>query len=374
MILYCDQVFLDGSFRPATVHFEQTITEIREGVKEEGAQDLTGFSLIPGLIDIHTHGAVGADASDGDLEGLREMSLYYARGGVTSWCPTTMTLKEPDLLKAVIAARKFERPEGGAKIAGLHLEGPFVSAEKCGAQNPDNIKAPDLDLLRRLNEASGGLVKLITMAPETEGGISFIRKAKEICTVSVGHTTADYDTALSAFQAGASHTTHLFNAMPGIHHRNPGVIPAALSCGASGELITDGLHIHPAIVRMAFQLFQEKLVLISDSLRCSGMPDGEYPFGGQFISLKEGKACLRGSTTIAGSIIHLSEGVRRAVSFGIPLEKAIYAASLAPAKVIGMDREIGSIATGKRADLCVLDKNLMARQVYVEGKPSLPEP
>lgn len=223
-------------------------------------------------------------------------------------------------------------------------------------------------MLKRLIDAAGGNVSLITMAPETEGGIAFIGEASKLVTVSIGHTEADYDTAMRAFAAGATHVTHLYNAMPGLHHRMPGVIGAAFDAGATAELICDGLHVHPSAVRIAEQLFGRRLVLISDSLRCTGMPDGIYPFGGQLISLKNGKATLKDTDTLAGSVISLMEGVRRAVSFGVPLTDAVLSATLAPAKAIHRDGEIGSLAAGKCADIVALSKDLEIQAVWIDGK------
>lgn len=346
---------------------ERSIAQPGAG-NEERCLDLRDFSVIPGLVDIHTHAAMGADASDGSAEGMVTMSRYYASQGITSWCPTTMTLKEPELTAACRAIRDFTRPSDGAKAAGINLEGPFVCYEKRGAQNADNIHVPDAEMLRRLNDVSGGMVRLVTVAPEEPGGIEFVKEASQVCTVSIGHTIADYDTAVKAYKAGASHATHLFNAMPSLHHRKPGVIGAAFDFGATAELICDGMHVHPSAVRMAFRLFEDRLVLISDSLRCTGMPDGDYPFGGQLITLKEGKAVVKGTDTIAGSVISLMEGVRRAVSFGIPLETAVRAATITPAKVIHMDSAIGSLEEGKAADFVVLNEKLAVHAVYINGK------
>ena len=358
-------LFLDGRFVSGGIDYDRVIADV--GPQVIGGLDGEGCYLVPGLIDIHTHGALGEDASDGKPEGLLKMARYYAAEGVTSWCPTTMTLKEPELMRAMEAVRGFVRPADGAKIAGVHLEGPFVSRKKCGAQNPENLHAPDIDMFRRLNEASGGLVRLITMAPEEPGAIPFIREASRGCTVSLGHTTADYDTAMAAYEAGASHATHLFNAMPALNHREPGVVAAALDAGANVELITDGFHIHPAVIRLVHRLFGEKLVLISDSLRCAGMPDGDYELGGQPITMKNGKATLTGTDTLAGSSVHLMEGLRRAVRFGVPLEAAVTAATLAPAKAIGLADRIGSLAPGKAADFVLLDGDLSVRAVYIDG-------
>ncbi len=373
------KVFINGAFVPGEIEFDEKIIKAGPCTDLNGAGaassaasqdtiDAQGCYVIPGLIDIHTHGAMGADTSDGDPEGMLTLSRYYAAGGVTSFCPTTMTLKEPELTKAMQTVHDFRRPGDGAKIAGVHLEGPFVCYAKRGAQAAENLQDPDLPMFYRLNDVSGGQVVLITLAPELPGAMDFIREASKICTVSIGHTEADYDTAMQAFEAGASHATHLFNAMPPLLHRDPGIIGAASDAGADVELITDGYHIHPAVIRITHRIFGEKLNLISDSLRCAGMPDGDYTLGGQPITVSNGKATLKGSDTLAGSSIHLMEGLRRSVNFGIPLESAVYAATLAPAKAIHRDKDIGSLEEGKAADLVILDPELNVKAVYIDGR------
>lgn len=366
------KIFLNGAFLDGGIAFTDVITAAGPAVT--GGLDAEGCYLIPGLVDIHTHAAVGADASDGDPDGLVRISRYYAAQGVTSWCPTTMTLQEPELTRAMRAIRDFRRPSDGAKAAGVNLEGPFLSRAKRGAQNLANLHAPDAAMFRRLNDASGGLVCLVTIAPEEPGALDFIREISKTCTVALGHTTADYDTAMSAYDAGASHATHLYNAMPALGHRAPGVIGAARDAGATVELITDGFHIHPAVVRMTRRLFGDKLVLVSDSLRCAGMPDGDYELGGQLITMRGGKATLKGTDTIAGSSIHLMEGLRRAVSFGVPLEAAITAATLTPARVIGRDAELGTLDPGKHADFVLLDRELNVRAVFIDGEQAAGAP
>lgn len=366
MKIYNAKVFIDGQFIDGGIEFEEKITAAGAQITD-GDLNAQGMYLIPGLVDIHTHAAVGADASDGIAADFPKMARYYAAGGVTSWCPTTMTLKEPELTKAMRAIQSYNRPADGAKIAGVHLEGPFLSYAKRGAQNAENLHVPDAAMFHRLNEESGGLVKLVTVAAEEPGALAFIREISPICTVSLGHTTADYETAMAAYAAGASHTTHLFNAMPPLHHREPGVIGAARDAGATAELICDGLHIHPAVVRLTFALFGKHTVLISDSLRCAGMPDGDYMLGGQPITMKNGKATLKDSDTLAGSCIHLMNGVRKAVSFGIPLEQAVYAATAAPAEAIRMEQEIGAITPGLSADFLLLNQGLDLKGVYING-------
>ncbi len=365
MVIRNAKVLLGREFVSADLAFKDTITGIGTAETSDEVFDAAGCYVLPGLVDIHTHGAVGEDFSDGRAEGLQPMMDYYAAHGVTSVLATTMTLGEKELTGAMHALRDF-RPNGGAKLAGVHLEGPFLCYEKRGAQAAEHLHRPDPALFARLNEASGSMVKLVTVACEEEGAMDFIREVSKVCAVSLGHTCADYDTAVKAFEAGASHVTHLYNGMPSLHHREPSVIGAALDAGATVELICDGLHIHPSVVRATYKMFGDKLNLISDSLRCAGMPDGDYELGGQPIQVRGGKATLTGTDTLAGSAISLLDGVRRAVEFGIPLADAAYAASTEPAKAVGLT-EVGSIEVGKCADLIVLNEKLELQAVFIDG-------
>ena len=359
------KLFLQGSFTDGSVEFSERIDKIRTGIVPQGKY--SDCYIIPGLIDIHTHGAMGEDASDGNADGMQVLSRYYAAQGVTSWLPTTMTLKEQELIRAVHVIRDFRRPDDGAKAAGIHMEGPFLSYAKRGAQAPENLHAPDIGMFQRINEESGGMVRIITIAPEEPGAMEFIQKVSGKTVVSLGHTTADYDTARKAYETGAAHATHLYNAMPPFQHREPGVIGAAGDCGATAELICDGLHIHPSVIRSTWRMFRERLVLVSDSLCCAGMPEGEYMLSGHPITVRGGKATLTGTDTLAGSSIHLMDAVRNCVRYGLPLEAAVYAATEAPAKAARLDGEIGSIACGKYADFVVLDSSLQIRAVYIDG-------
>ena len=332
----------------------------------EGEVSARGCCLIPGLTDLHFHGCRGEDFSDGSPEGLEVMARYELSRGVTQICPAGMTLLEDQLVhicQVAAAHRAADKP--GAMLCGVNLEGPFLCYAKRGAQAAENLHKPDAGLFHRLNEASGGQVKLVTVACEEEGAIPFIRELSQVCTVSLGHTTADYDTAMAGFQAGATHATHLYNGMPSFLHRAPGVIGAAFDADASVELICDGLHIHPSVIRATYQLFGDKLNLISDSLRCAGMPDGDYELGGQPIVVKNHKATLLDGT-LAGSSISLLDAVRNVVRFGLSLEAAVYAASTAPAQAVGLDA--GVIAQGRCADLLVLDESLALKAVFVDGQ------
>ena len=264
---------------------------------------------------------------------------------------------------------KKEQPAGCARIMGIQMEGPFFSEKKKGAQNGAYLRNPDFDAFLKLYEGCEGLVRIADVAPELPGAAEFVEKAKAYCTVSVAHTDANYDEAKAAFDAGATHLTHLYNAMPGIHHRNPGVIPAAVENSAvRAELICDGLHVHPASVRLAFSMFGAKrMVLISDSLRCCGMPDGQYELGGQDVFLKGGVARLADGT-IAGSATNLFQCMQKAISFGIAPEDAVRAASWNPACAIGAEKEIGSIEEGKLADFVVCGEDFSIQQVYIGGE------
>lgn len=338
----------------------------------EDAIDLQGATVIPGLVDVHSHGNSGADFSDGDYEGLKKMAAYYARCGVTSFAPASMTLPY-DVLSAAFATAKQltqEAPAGCARLMGIQMEGPYFSYKKRGAQNPDYLKEPDFEGFRKLYEDCGGLVRIVDVAPELPGAAEFVAKAKELCTVSIAHTDSDYDHAKAAIDAGVTHLTHLYNAMPGIHHRNPGVIPAAVeNPNVRAEIICDGQHIHPASVRLAFTMFgPERMILVSDSGRCAGLPDGsQFQLGGQDCWLRDGVARLADGT-IACSAANLWQCLCNVISWGIPEETAIRAASYNPACAIGADSKIGSIETGKLADFLVCSSDYSSKRVFLGGK------
>ena len=335
--------------------------------------DASGCYVIPGLTDLHFHGCVGEDFSDATPDGLQKMADYELSRGVTQICPAGMTLGEDQLTRICqnAAAHRAKDP-GGAELVGLHLEGPFLCKAKKGAQNEAFLHDPDPAMLHRLQQAAQGMVKLVTLAAEQPGALEFIRSAQEDgITVSLGHTTADYDTACAAYEAGARQATHLFNAMPPFTHRAPGVVGAAFDHPqVKVELISDGVHIHPSVVRAVFQLFGAgRVILISDSLRATGMPDGRYPFGGQEIEVHGNRATMADDpNTLAGSVSDLMACMRSAVSFGIPLHDAVRAAAVNPAQVLGIFDRLGSLDMGKTANLAILDQNLNLKDVFFRGQ------
>ncbi len=330
--------------------------------------DGKGWYAVPGLVDIHFHGCVGHDFCDGTEESIQALADYELSCGVTSITPATMTLDEETLTRVCLAAAAHKNNRG-ARLIGINMEGPFISREKKGAQNEAFVRRPDAHMFERLNEASGGMIRQVALAPETEGAMEFVRRVREKTVVSIAHTVSDYDTAMEAIRQGVTHVTHLYNAMPPYSHRAPGVVGAAAdSPGVFVELICDGVHIHPAAIRTTFKIFtDERICLISDSMEATGMEDGEYALGGQAVFKKGNRATLKDGT-IAGSATNLMDCVRTAVGMGIPLESAIRCATVNPAKSIGVFDRYGSLEEGKCADVVLLDEKLNLKAVFLDGK------
>ena len=372
---YVDGAFVEG----VTVNVEgQKIESVGEASSAGEVIDARGCYVVPGLVDLHFHGCVGADLCDGKVESIQKIAEFQAHKGTTSICPATMTFSEEILtpimqsVKAFAEAQKAgEAPSDCANFVGVNMEGPYISPNKVGAQNPAYVHAGSIEEFTRLNEESGNMIKLVDVAPEVEGNIDFIKKATAAgVRVSVAHTCASFDETNAAFEAGARQMTHLFNAMNPIHHRNPGpVVAASENEQVMAELICDGIHSHPAIIRMAFKLFgDDRIILISDTMRACGLEDGTYDLGGQDVTVRGSLATIADGS-IAGSVTCLPDCLRFAVkTAGIPLESAIKCATENPAKALGLENVIGSLKAGCLADILILNTDLTLKSVILRGK------
>ena len=375
MIFKNGKIFVNGQFvNGGFVVREGIFQSVFEGdgadEKDEVTKDLNGSYVIPGLIDIHVHGAMGYDCSDADAEGIKEMAKFLASCGVTSFLPTTMTLPREQYFKIADCIDTLSDEKGQARIAGIRMEGPFLSEKKCGAQNPEYLQKADIQMFEELQKRCNGKIRIIDVAPEKEGALAFIRKAHENCVISLGHTDSDYAQAMAGFEAGASHVTHLFNGMRPLHHRDPALIGAVFDRkNATAEIIGDGIHIHESVLRTAFNELRGRICLISDGLRCMGVPDGEYELSGQKIICKDGVAKLENGT-IAGAKSDLFSNVRNCIRFGIPKEEVITAATLTPSKVIGSDKT-GAIEEGRLADFVICNEDFERLEVYIGGEKTV---
>ncbi len=366
-------VVMDGSFnlQKADLSAENgRIVSVGEARGGGECLDLSGLFVVPGFVDIHIHGCAGADTCDGTRSSIAAMAAHLVTNGVTSFCPTTMTVPVEEIEKAVQTVRGcMQDPPEGAAVLGVNMEGPYISPDRVGAQKKECVRRPDAGEFRRLCEKYPGVVKLVDLAPEVDGARELIEYARGVCRVSIAHSTADYETAKRSFEWGVSHATHLFNAMTGMKHREPGAVGAVFDDGrVRAELICDGFHIHPAVLRTAFRLLgEDRSIVISDSLRAADLSDGDYDLGGQTVHVRGGRALLADGT-IAGSTTNLGQEVKNLVGFGVPVRQAVKSATINPAREIGAGGEIGSIEVGKRADFTVLDSSFDVRMVLKDGR------
>lgn len=345
-------------------------------ISEEEILDGKGNYAIPGLIDLHFHGCKGHDFCDGTIEALKEIAQYEASVGVTAICPATMTLpvnQLEDILSVSAAYKKWQETtqNDGSDLIGVNMEGPFISKVKKGAQDEKNIIPCSEEIYRRFQKAAEGLVKYIAVAPEENDAVSFIEKVKEEVHVSLAHTNSNYEKAKEAFDYGASHAVHLYNAMSAFTHRDSGVVGAvADSPHVMAELICDGIHIHPSVVRATFKMLgEDRMILISDSMRATGMGDGVYTLGGLEVNVSGKYATLVSDGALAGSVTNLFDCMKTAVKkMGIPLETAVACATMNPAKSLGEYDKYGSITVGKKANIVLMDSELEIQAVLKDGR------
>lgn len=370
-----DKTFVEGEITIRGGRFVENGVASEHMIEGERVIDGKGCYAIPGLIDIHFHGCKGHDICDGTEEAIREIAKYEASVGVTAISPATMTLPVEELERILSVAAAYKRTckdTEGAELVGINMEGPFISKVKKGAQDANHIIGCDTDICQRFLDASEGLVKFVGIAPEDNpDAVSFIQKMKDKVNISLAHTNSDYDTAMAAFDAGANHAVHLYNAMPAFTHRAPGVVGAVSdSAHVNAELICDGVHIHPSVVRATFKILgADRIVLISDSMRATGMPDGRYTLGGLDVDVVGNRATLASDGVIAGSATNLMDCMRTAVTkMGIPLETAVACATMNPAKCVGVYEEQGSITPGKKGNVVLLDKDLAVKAVVMGEK------
>ncbi len=370
-----DKKFTDGGIVIKDGTIEQVYTEGKRPQTEDEILDGKGMYAIPGLIDLHFHGCKGDDFCDGSRDAIVRIAEYEASVGVTAIAPATMTLPVEELEQILRVAAEYKKGPHSKKEAdfvGINMEGPFISPVKKGAQDERNIIHCDVKVCERFLEASEGLVKFMGIAPEeSENAVAFIEAVKDKVNVSLAHTNADYDTAMAAFDAGADHAVHLYNAMPAFTHRAPGVIGAVYdSKHVMAEIICDGVHIHPAAVRATFEMMgEDRMILISDSMRAAGMPDGSYTLGGLDVNVVGNRATLASDGAIAGSVTNLMDCMKTAVkTMNIPLETAVACATINPAKSLGIDAEYGSIRAGKKAHIVLMDQELNVQQVIKDGE------
>ena len=369
------KVFENGKFVEKEVATDGSFFAADSGDGKE--IDAAGCYVIPGLIDIHFHGCAGVDFCDGTVEAMRHMAEYELQNGITSIHPATMTLSEEELTTISKAAKTFHEEQKAdetlltkeAELVGIYMEGPFISMEKKGAQNPLYVHKPDAEMFRRLQKEADGLYRVCVVAPEEPGAMEFIDSVKGEARVSVAHTTADYDTAKEAFEHGARQVTHLYNAMPPFTHRAPGVIGAACDNeNVMVEMICDGVHLHPSTIRTSFKMFgKDRIILISDSMMATGKPDGIYSLGGQEVQVHGNKATLTVDGAIAGSVTNLFNCMKFTVKeAGLPFEEVVACATENPAKAVGLWEKYGSIDNGKYADCVIVDEAQFCKKEDVE--------
>lgn len=377
MLIKNGTVYIDHGFIGRDIRtLDDRVTEIgldlipREG---EDVIDVSGLRILPGLIDIHTHGAAGVDVNHATGEDLEKMARFLSTHGVTGFLMSILTDTEEVMMRAIDAYHDWRAlPHRGAVLHGIHLEGPFLSAEYKGAMPPYLLQVPDIGLIRRCQERAQGAIRYITIAPELPGAIEMIPALKElgIC-VALGHSAADYETTCRAIAAGASAATHTGNAMRLLHQREPAIFGAVLEAeDVFCEMICDGLHLHPATVRLIMKMKgPHRVIAISDSILATGLGDGTYMLGVNEVVVRNGDATLREGGGRAGSTLTLDTALRNLMRFGgWPVEDLVMALTENPARLLHLMTGYGTIEPGKKADLTVLDDEGYVRMTIVNGE------
>jgi N-acetylglucosamine-6-phosphate deacetylase len=345
----------------------ETIADLERRSGGRSGERVEGL-IVPGFIDIHVHGGDGADFMDADPEAIHRVAAFHARHGTTALAATTLSASREDLLSTVRAVARFVPGPDDADIPGIHLEGPFINAERAGAQDRPSIRLADIHELEALIAEAPRLPWIVTVAPEVEGVPALMEHFRDRVTFSIGHTSASFSDTVAALETGASHFTHLFNAMTGLHHREPGVVGAAMIAETSTvELIADGLHVHPAVLRIAGRMMGRRVTLVTDATRACGMPDGTYRLYNYDVTVSDGQATLADGT-LAGSVLTMDRAVKNMVELaGLPIESVIPLATEVPAGILGVSLRKGKLEAGYDADIIVLNERLEIEQVFVRG-------
>lgn len=366
------EVFLNGTFKKAdftvengrfgAIYAPESVT-----LNYPESMDCSGKRIIPGFIELHSHGCIGYDFTTAETNDIEKMCRFYARNGITSILATTMTIDYEIYKSAMVRIKTImDNQIKGTRIIGINMEGPFLGADKKGAHDVRYLMPLDEKKYSELNDLSGNNVRIIDLDPNLSGSLEFIKKHSKDKVISLAHTSCTYELASQAIAAGATHVTHLFNAMNGLHHREPGLVGAVSDFDIHAEIICDGIHIHPSVIRLMYKVDSDKLILISDSMSAAGLEDGIYELGGQKVYVNNGKATLEDGT-IAGSTTTVYKAFKNVIKYGIPVEEAVLSATLIPAKAINADKEIGSIEAGKKADFIIMDQDYNIENVYKDG-------
>ena len=371
MLFRGGKVFTGEKFEEAAVRTEGgKIAEIAPELPAKEGEEVVELGenrLIPGFIDLHTHGCIGYDFSTASAEEIEKMCGFYLSRGITSVAGTTMTMSYEDYKKAAAAIGDYMDSVENHNLIGINMEGPFLSVEKKGAHDPQYIIDASQEKMDELNKLAHGHFLIVDIAPERPGAIEFIKNNSKDYVISVAHTPADYEKAMEAFAAGATEVTHLFNAMNGLGHRDPGVPGAAFAAGANVEMICDGIHIHPTVMRMVYQLFKDRLLVISDSMSAAGLKDGEYVLGGLPVFVREGKATLENGTIAGSTTDMLKEMGVWMERCGLTMEEILPCMTINQARAVHMEDKIGSIEAGKAADLVIISPEREIKAVYKNG-------